>query len=62
MRNKIDAFLNRWLSRKLMVFFIATVLAVFGDVSSSDWTIIATAYVGGQTFVDIVERLKNQQS
>ena len=61
MRNRIDTFLNRWVSRKLMVFVVSTLLAIFGDLTSSDWTILATAYVGGQTFVDIVERLKNQQ-
>lgn len=61
MRNRIDAILNRWVSRKLMVFVISTLLALFGDLTSSDWTILATAYIGGQTFVDVVDRLKNQQ-
>jgi len=43
----IDAFLGRWTSRKLMVFFIATLLTLFGDVTSSDWVTIAAIYIGG---------------
>lgn len=44
-----------------MVFVVSTGLAIWGDLTSSDWTIIATAFVGTQGFVDIVERLKNKQ-
>lgn len=61
MRNRIDTILNKWVSRKLMVFVVSTGLAIWGDLTSSDWTIIATAFVGTQGFVDIVERLKNKQ-
>ena len=54
----IDAFLGRWTSRKLMVFIIATLLTLFGDVTSSDWVTIAAIYIGGQTIVDSVAKLK----
>ncbi len=60
MRQKIDQFLNRYLSRKLMEFFIASFGLFSGNIVSSDWVIIATAYVSIQGFVDIVERLKNK--
>ena len=62
MKGKIDQFLARWTSRKLMVFFIATLLAIFGDLESSDWVIIAGIYIGGQTVIDAIATLKFGQS
>lgn len=55
---QIDAFLGRWTSRKLMVFIIATLLTLVGDVTSSDWVTIAAIYIGGQTVVDAVTKLR----
>ena len=60
MRQKLDAFLNKYLSRKLMVFFIASFGLFSGTLTSSDWVIIATAYVSIQGFVDIVAKLRNK--
>jgi len=59
MRQKIDAILNKWLSRKLMVFVIASFGLFSGSLSSSDWTILATAYVGVVGFYEIVGKLRN---
>jgi hypothetical protein len=58
MKAKIDQFLGKWASRKLMVFIIATALNIFGDVNSSDWVTIAAIYIGGQTIIDAVTKLK----
>jgi len=55
---KVDAFLKKWASRKLVVFSVACTGLFSGHLTSSDWVIIATAYVSLQGFVDIVERLK----
>jgi hypothetical protein len=55
---KVDKILNSWLSKKLFVFIIATALALFGDVTSADWVVIATVYLGGQSVVDAVSKLK----
>lgn len=61
MRAKIDSFLNKWLSRKLMVFVVASFGLFSGTLTSNDWVIIATAYVGVVGFYEIVEKLKNKQ-
>lgn len=58
MKAILDAILNKWISRKLMVFLIATGLAFWGNLTSSDWVIIATTYIGTQGAVDIVERIR----
>jgi len=49
---KIDTLLNKWSSRKLMVFFIATLLISFSKIESTDWTYIAIAYIVMQGLVD----------
>jgi len=54
----IDRFLNSWISKKLFVFCTATVLAIFGNVTSEDWVIIATVYIGTQGVIDAVAKLK----
>ena len=55
---KVDLFLNKWVSRKLSVFIVACAGLFSGYLTSSDWVIIATAYIGIQGFTDIVNKLK----
>jgi len=60
---KIDTLLNKWASRKLMVFFIATLLISFSKIESSDWTYIAIAYIVVQGLVDaksIIDKFTKQ--
>lgn len=58
MKQKLDVFLSRWTSRKLMVFLTSTALALFGKLSSSDWVDVAMIYIGSQAVVDIATQLK----
>ena len=55
--NRIDKFLNKWISRKLTVLVIGTVVMFTGGVLSSDWTIVAVFYIGAQASVEIAEKL-----
>ena len=59
MRARVDKFLSKWVSRKLSVFVVACFGLFSGNLTSSDWVIIATAYIALQGVTDIVERLKN---
>jgi len=43
-----------------MVFVVGSFGLFSGVITSSDWVIIATAYVALQGFVDIVEKLKQK--
>tara|TARA_R100000951_G_scaffold94548_2_gene83333 strand:+ start:3613 stop:3789 length:177 start_codon:yes stop_codon:yes gene_type:complete len=54
----LDKKLNSWVSKKLFVFVIATVLAVFGDLTSSDWVTISAVYIGTQGCVDAISKLR----
>ena len=54
----IDTWLGKLTSRKLMVWGVATYLAMSGQLASEDWVIISAIYIGGQTVGDTVARLK----
>jgi hypothetical protein len=57
-REQFDIILSKWISRKLLVFLVACVGLFAGNLTSSDWVIIATAYIGIEGITNIVERLK----
>ena len=57
----IDQNLERFMSKKLLVWLTTTGLLLADKVDSEQWVIIATAYVGTQGFVDIVGRFKGKQ-
>jgi len=66
MMEKAQAFLDTWLSkltsRKLMVWLTATGLTLAGHVTSEDWVIISAIYIGGQTVIDGIARLRGHNA
>lgn len=56
-REKVDLFLNKWVSRKLTVFVVGSVALFLGNLTSSDWVIIATTYIAIEGATNIVERI-----
>lgn len=54
----IDRNLNKWVSRKLIVFIIASIGLFSSKLTGSEWIIIATAYISIEGITNIVERLK----
>lgn len=58
MRHILDKGLQKLVSRKLMAWMTATGLLLFADLASGDWVIITTVYIGGQTVIDAVAKLK----
>ena len=64
-RKNLDTLINKWISRKLFVFLIASGLLMFADLESSDWTLIAIAYLSSQTILDsvtIYSKMKNNNN
>jgi hypothetical protein len=57
-KEKIDAILSKWTSRKLMVFLISAVALFTGKLTGDSWVILATAYIGTEGVIDAVTRLK----
>lgn len=58
MKEKVDIFLSKWLSRKLMVFAISAVALFTNKIDGDAWIILATAYIGIEGTIDAVTRLK----
>jgi len=58
-RHGLDKFLEKVISRKLLVWLTATGLLAFSDLTSSDWVLISAIYIGGQSVVDIVSKLRS---
>jgi len=57
MRKNLDQIINKYISRKLVVFFIGSWGLFSGNLTSADWVIVATSYIGSQMVVDVVDRL-----
>ena len=57
MKEKIDLFLSKWKSRKLVVFVIGSIGLFSGVLTSTDWVIISTTYIFVEGATNIVERL-----
>ena len=49
----IDKFIEKIFSRKLLVWATATALAYQGFLTSSDWVVISSLYLGTQGIIDI---------
>ena len=60
MRAIIDDFLNHYLSRKLLVFGVASWGLFAGVITSQDWVTIAAVYIGTQGVIDAIVKLRNR--
>ena len=60
-RHVIDKYLNKLLSRKLMVWLTATSFMLMDVVplESSDWVAISLAYIGLEGLADIATRWRH---
>ena len=54
----IDKGLSKLISRKLLVWATATGLMAYGSIDSSDWLILSAIYIGGQSVIDSIVKLK----
>jgi hypothetical protein len=61
MKARIDAFLNSWISKKLMVFAVACFGLFTGALTDVEFTNISLCYIGTQGAVDIVMKLRGNQ-
>ena len=59
MKARIDQFLNSWISKKLMVFIVATSLAFSDKISGEQFVNVAIMYIGTQGAIDAVRALRN---
>ena len=54
----IDKLLGIVISKKLTVFFIATIFIILGKLDSTQWVNVAMVYIGSQAAVDLMMQLR----
>jgi len=59
MKAHIDKFLERWTSRKLMVWGTSTAFLAFDKLGPDEWVAISLAYIGIEGLADIATRWKH---
>ena len=57
----LDRGIQKLTSRKLLVWITATGLMAWGGLESADWVIISGLYLGGQSVIDAIVKLKGIQ-
>ncbi len=58
-KGMLDCVQEKLISRKLLVFAVATALMYFSDLNSDTWGMIAITYIGGQTAIDFAKAWRN---
>ena len=56
---RIDQFLAKWTSRKLLVLAVATAFVPFAIITGDQWTALALGYIGIEGVADIATRWKH---
>lgn len=59
-REFIDTYLGQAISKKLIVFLIATVALFLDKLNGSQWVIVSTSYIAIQGVTDIVAKFKDK--
>ena len=54
----LDRVLEKIVSRKLLVWSTATALMFTAHIDSGDWLILSALYIGGQSVIDAIVKLK----
>jgi hypothetical protein len=54
----LDRVLEKMVSRKLLVWSMATALMFTAHIDSGDWLILSALYIGGQSVIDAIVKLK----
>ena len=54
-KGALDAIQEKIISRKLLVFGVATALLWYAGLDADTWGMIAMTYIGGQTAIDFAK-------
>jgi hypothetical protein len=60
MKAILDKVLSLYISKKLTVFLIATILVVTTKISGIEWVNIAIVYIGTQGVIDAIVKLRKK--
>lgn len=51
-RQELDKMLNKWISRKLLVFLIACLFLCFNKITNEQWLYLTVLYVGVEAYLN----------
>ena len=58
MKGFVDKYLNKFISKKLMVFIIATIFVGFSKIDPINWVNLSMVYISSQAALDIMLALR----
>ncbi len=58
-KGALDRVLEKAVSRKLLVWGTATALMFTSHIESGDWLILSALYIGGQSVIDAIVKMKS---
>ena len=58
----LDKMTEKVISRKLLAWVTATVLAAYNRIDSEDWVAVTVMYIGSEALVDLAARWKHGPS
>ena len=58
MKGFIDKCLNKFISKKLTVFIIATIFVAYQKIDPTNWVNLSMIYIGSQACVDMISQLR----
>lgn len=59
--SKFLSSLEKFVSRKLIVWIASTVFFILGDINSEQWFGISMTYIGVEGGADVITRMKNKK-
>jgi len=59
-KEQFDKILSKWISRKLLVWIFATIFVTFKIITSTDWLVISSIYLGTETALSVIEKYTNK--
>jgi hypothetical protein len=59
-KEQFDKILSKWISRKLLVFLFATIFVAFKIITSTDWLVVSSIYLGTETALSVIEKYTNK--
>ena len=58
-RELIDKYVNKFISRKLIVWLTATGFLWFGKVDASNWITLSLVYIGSTAVIEMVNCIRS---
>ena len=58
MKGFVDKYLNKFISKKLTVFIIATLFICYSKIDPINWVNLSMVYIGSQACVDMIAQLR----